>query len=102
MNAIEKLSEINGKVSLMDWSMICILIFFGTLVVAVMIMWWRVISSITEVIHIRHLKARRGRKYAEGAWGVHKNSLMTLLIVESPVALDICALIILVLSGARL
>lgn len=97
---IEKMSEINGNVSWMDWSMISILILFGTLVITVMIMWWRVISNIAEVVHIRRVKARRERKYAEGALGVRQNSLMTLLIAETLVALAISALIVLVLTGA--
>lgn len=97
---IEKLSEINGNASWMDWSMISILILFGTLVITVMIMWWRVISNIAEVVHIRRVKARRERKYAEGAWGVRQNSLMTLLIAETLVALAISVLIVLVLTGA--
>ncbi|WP_336779059.1 hypothetical protein [Pantoea sp. USHLN256] len=97
---IEKLSEINGNVSWMDWSMISILILFGTLVITVMIMWWRVISNIAQVVHIRRVKARRERKYAEGAWGVRQNSLMTLLIAETLVALAISVLIVLVLTGA--
>ncbi|WP_235589279.1 hypothetical protein [Type-D symbiont of Plautia stali] len=97
---IQKLSEINGNVSWMDWSMISILILFGTLVMTVMIMWWRVISNVTEVVHIRRLKARRGRKYAEGARGVRQNSRMTLLIAETLVALAISALIVLMLTGA--
>ncbi|WP_254711490.1 hypothetical protein [Pantoea cypripedii] len=96
---IEKLSEINGDISWTDWSMISILILFGTLVTTVVIMWWRAISNLTEVIHIRRLKARRGRKYAEGAWGARQNSLMTLLIAEILVALAISALIIMMLWG---
>jgi len=95
----EKLSVINGGGSWMDWSILSILILFGALAVTVMIMWWHVIINVKEIVHIRHLKARRGRKYTEGAWGVHQNSLITLLVAEIMVALAISTLIVLMLSG---
>lgn len=59
----EKLSVINGGGSWMDWS---ILILSGALAVTVMIMWWHVIINVKEIVHIRRLKARRGRKYTKG------------------------------------
>lgn len=65
---IEKLSEINGNVSWMDWSMISILILFGTLVITVMIMWWRVISNIAEVVHIRRVKAAANGNMPKVPW----------------------------------
>lgn len=80
----------------MDWS---ILILFGALAVTVMIMWWHVIINVKEIVHIRRLKARRGRKYTEGAWGVHRNSLIMLLIAEIMGALVISTLIVLMLSA---
>jgi len=95
----EKLSVINGGGSWMDWSILSILILFGALAVTVMIMWWHVIINVKEIVHIRRLKARRGRKYTEGAWGVHQNSLITLLVAEIMVALAISTLIVLMLSG---
>ena len=95
----EKLSVINGGGSCMDWSILSILILFGALAVTVMIMWWHVIINVKEIVHIRRLKARRGRKYTEGAWGVHQNSLITLLVAEIMVALAISTLIVLMLSG---
>lgn len=79
----------------MDWS---ILILFGALAVTVMIMWWHVIINVKEIVHIRRLKARRGRKYTEGAWGVHHNSLIMLLIAEIMGALVLSTLIVLMLS----
>jgi len=97
---VEKLSGIRGDASWMDWGMISILILFGTLTATVMIMWWRVISNISEVIRIRRLKTSRGRKYAEGAWGTRQNSLITLLLAEILVALAISGLIVLMLAGA--
>lgn len=90
---------INGGGSWMDWSILSILILFGALVVTVIIMWWHVIINVKEIVHIRRLKARRGRKYTEGAWGVHQNSLITLLVAEIMVALAISTLIVLMLSG---
>ncbi|MEN4564559.1 hypothetical protein [Pantoea agglomerans] len=92
---MEKLSVINNGRSWMDWS---ILILFGALAVTVMIMWWHVIIYVKEIVHIRRLKARRGRKYTEGAWGVHQNSLMTLLVAEIMVAMAISTLIVVMLS----
>jgi len=83
----------------MDWSILSILILSGALVVTVIIMWWHVIINVKEIVHIRRLKARRGRKYTEGAWGVHQNSLITLLVAEIMVALAISTLIVLMLSG---
>ncbi|MEN4545994.1 hypothetical protein [Pantoea agglomerans] len=53
----------------MDWSILSILILFGALAVTVMIMWWHVIINVKEIVHIRRLKARRGRKYTEGGLG---------------------------------
>jgi hypothetical protein len=91
----EKLSVINGW----DWSILSILILSGALAVTVIIMWWHVIINVKEIVHIRRLKARRGRKYTEGAWGVHQNSLITLLVAEIMVALAISTLIVLMLSG---
>lgn len=90
---------INGGGSWMDWSILSILILSGALVVTVIIMWWHVIINVKEIVHIRRLKARRGRKYTEGAWGVHQNSLITLLVAEIMVALAISTLIVLMLSG---
>jgi len=95
----EKLSVINGGGSWMDWSILSMLILFGALAVTVMIMWWHVIINVKEIVHIRRMKARRGRKYTEGAWGVHQNSLITLLVAEIMVALAISTLIVLMLSG---
>jgi len=83
----------------MDWSILSILILSGALAVTVIIMWWHVIINVKEIVHIRRLKARRGRKYTEGAWGVHQNSLITLLVAEIMVALAISTLIVLMLSG---
>lgn len=90
---------INGWGSWMDWSILSILILSGALAVTVIIMWWHVIINVKEIVHIRRLKARRGRKYTEGAWGVHQNSLITLLVAEIMVALAISTLIVLMLSG---
>ncbi|MEN4546005.1 hypothetical protein [Pantoea agglomerans] len=81
----------------MNWSMISILLFFGALVVTEIILWWRVIGNIAEVVHIRRLKACRGRKYTEGAWRIHHNALIALIVAEILVALAISALIILML-----
>lgn len=91
----EKLSVINGGGSWMDWS---ILILSGALAVTVMIMWWHVIINVKEIVHIRRLKARRGRKYTKGAWRVYQNSLISLLVAEIMVALAISTLIVLMLS----
>lgn len=82
----------------MDWSILSIVILFGALAVTVAIMWWHVIINVKEIVHIRRLKGRRGRKYTEGAWGAHQNSLMTLLVAEIMVALAISTLIVLMLS----
>lgn len=92
---MEKLPVINGGGAWMDWS---ILILFGALAVTVIIMWWHVIINVKEIAHIPRLKARRGRKYTEGAWGAHQNSLMTLLVAEVMVVMLISTLIVLMLS----
>lgn len=97
---MEKLSVINGGGAWMDWRILSILILFGALTVTVVIMWWHVIINVKEIVHIRRLKARRGRKFTEGAWGVHQNSLMTLLVAEIMVAMAISILIVLMLSEA--
>lgn len=94
----EKLSVINGGGSWMEWSILSILILSGALAVTVMIMWWHVIINVKEIVHIRRLKARRGRKYTEGAWRAHQNSLISLLVAEIMVALAISTLIVLMLS----
>lgn len=83
----------------MDRNMISILLFFSTLVVIEVLLWWHVISNITEVVHIQHLKARHGRKYKEGAWRAHRNALIALIVAEILVALAISALIILMLPA---
>lgn len=80
------------------WSILSILILSGALVVTVIIMWWHVIINVKKIVNIRRLKARRGRKYTEGAWGVHQNSLITLLVAEIMVDLTISTLIVLMLS----
>ena len=66
---MDKLPVINGGVSWMDWRILSILILFGALAVTVIIMWWHVIINVKEIVHIRRLKARRGRKYTEGGLG---------------------------------
>ncbi len=83
----------------MDRNMISILLFFSTLVVTEVLLWGHAISNITEVVHIRHLKARRGRKYTEGAWRAHYNALIALIVAEILVSLAISALIILMLPA---
>ncbi len=92
---MDKLLVINGGVSWLSWS---ILILSGALAVSVVIMWWHVINKVKEILHIRHLKTRRGRKYTDGAWGAHQNSLITLLVAEIMVAMAISTLIVLILS----
>lgn len=79
----------------MDWN---ILMLFGALGVTVMVMWWHVIINVKKIAHFRRIKARHGRRYTEGAWGVHQNSLMTLLVAEIMVAMTISTLIVLMLS----
>ncbi|RSB25679.1 hypothetical protein EGK68_23830 [Enterobacter cloacae] len=81
----------------MDWSILSILILFGALVVTVVIMCWHVINNVKEILHIRRLKTRRGRKYTDGAWGAHQSSLITLLVAEIMVAMAISTLIVLIL-----
>lgn len=95
---MEKLSVINGRGLWMDWGIMSILILSGALGVTVVIMWWHVIINIKEIIHIRRLKTHYGRKYTRGAWRVHRNSLMTLIVAEIMVALAINTLIVLMLS----
>lgn len=97
---IEKLSNSNGEISLLDGTLLIPLILLGALATTVIIMWWRIVSNIMEVIHIRRLKSWRGRKYAVGVWGIRKNSLMVLLIAETLVALAISALIVITVLGA--
>ncbi|WP_336750096.1 hypothetical protein [Pantoea vagans] len=95
---MEKLPVINGGGAWMDWSIMSILILSGALAVSIVIMWWHVINNVKEILHIRRLKTRRGRKYTDGAWGAHQSSLMTLLVAEIMVAMAISTLIVLILS----
>lgn len=92
---MDKQQVMNDEVSWLDWS---ILILSGALVVTVVIMWWHVINNVKEIIPIRRLKTRRGRKYTDGAWGACQSSLITLLVAEIMVAMAISTLIVLMLS----
>lgn len=97
---IEKLSNSNGEISLLDGIFLPPLILLGALATTVIIMWWRIVSNIAQIIHIRRLKSWRGRKYALVVWGIRKNSLMVLLIAETLVALALSALIVITMLGA--
>ncbi|MDO6406558.1 hypothetical protein [Pantoea phytobeneficialis] len=92
----DKFLTLTEEMTFRDWSMLCVL------VTTVIIMWWRVGSNIRDVIYIRRFRAQRGRQYVSGAWGARQNSLITLLVAETLVAVAISILIALMLVGVTL